>query len=386
MRAHNEKKIFTLFLAILISLFMGVKSSRSFALRTLSRGDTIKNYEVPILEGNTQTMEKLCGEKGLLLVFWTTWSERSLQLITYANQELAKEYGEKGINIVGINVESQSITSGEMKTITETVERLNVSIPLGIDRDLVMYDEIGVISTPTTVLVSKELKIEGAYPGFPTAAREELKSMLNAFLGIEEKKPTEEVRYLMAKKPKNNALLFYNLGKNLYKRYVSMKDELTRVPRNAVDKLDDSIERDPDFYSPYLLKAIIFHKAKEEEKKKETLKSIEERAFSEPVEVRDLAYMYFILGMLDRSGELIVKLKEMLPDEPTVPLLEALLALSQDKKEEASAQFKEIMEKGGLPFDLAEFIDPETGGAGSAEGADMAVRLIPEKVLNISKK
>ncbi len=264
MSAKTEKKIFILFLAISISLFMGARSSRSFALRTLASGDTIKNYEVPILGGTTQTIEGLCGEKGLLLVFWTTWSERSLHLITYADQELAKEYGEKGVNIVGINVESQSITSEEMKTITETVEKLNVSIPLGIDRDLVMYGEIGVISTPTTVLVSKELKIEGAYPGFPTAAREELKGMLNAFLGIEEKKPTEEARYLMAKKPKNNALLYYNLGKNLYKRYVSMKDELTRVPKNAIDKLDDSLERDPDFYSPYLLKAIIYHKAKEE--------------------------------------------------------------------------------------------------------------------------
>lgn len=386
LRQLTDRRLIVLF-AIL--LFTWGTPSNTRALRTLVTGDTIKDYEVTLLPGgNTKRLSELCGSRGLLLIFWATWSDRSLGLLTFAETDLKEKYGEAGVQIVGINVEGQAISDEDRGKIDEARKKLSLSIPLGINHGLVMFDEIGVITTPTTILVDEKLVMKGSYPGFPTIARNEIPEMLNNFLDIVEDKPPLRVQYLLDHKPKNNALLSYNYGKTIYKRYLSLKGDLKHVPEDSLKQLNRANEKDPDFYAPYLLKAVIFHKVREEAKKQEILGQIEGKHFQEPLEKIDLAYMFYLIDMKERAGEILGQLKEEAPEEKEVMLLEALLLFSDGKDEEAGPLIRELIEREevhkDLSFSISEFVNPETGTINGDTGH--TTRLLAEKVLNISKK
>ncbi len=356
----------------------------AFALRTLNKGDQVKDYELTLLDGSKKKLSELMGEKGILVVFWATWSDRSRDLLSFMKDRLVSDFKEKGIEFLAINVEHQDISGETLEQIKSFYQSLNMPFPTAIDEGLVLFDEFGVVANPTTVLISKDFKVVDAFPGFPSVAKDEIPGMLRSFLGIKEEKKPEEVQYLIAKKPKNHALLYYNLGKTLFKRYVSLKDELKRVPKRVIAKLDEASKRDPSFYGPYMLKAIIYHKAGEEEARDEVLKKIDEMNFTEHVERRDLAYMFFLLGMFDRSEELLDGLKKEIPGEPTLHLLDAMLAEVKGD-ENAGKLFLSLLEE-KLPFDISSHVDPESGKIVPEEQKDKILRYFAEKVLGISKK
>lgn len=373
-------------LAIIVSQ---VPKGTSFALRTLKKGDSVKDYELKMLEGDgPRTISELTGENGLIIIFWATWSDRSQDLLKFAETNLKKQYAGKGINFVAINVEGETVSGGDIQEITRVVREIGVSFPVAIDEGLIVFDEVGVITNPTTVLVAKNLNLEGTFPGFPSIARDEIPKMVNDYLGIEEEKPSMRVQYLLDHKPKNKALLRYNLGRNIYKRFMSLKGELKRVPDGAIKQLDTANERDPDFYAPYLLKAIIYHKTQKEEKKKMILELIQEKEFREHVERIDLAYMYLLIGMSEKAGEILTGLETEIPDEPEVKLLNAVFLLSGNREEEARAILGELLQgekvKKLFSFDIDEFFHDETGEM--REDVLKTPFLIAEKVLKISKK
>lgn len=378
-----------LHLAILVSFLFSLNPGSAEALRTLQKGAKIDDYEVTILsDGTLKKLSDLSGDKGLLVIFWATWSDRSKSLLSFADSTLLPQYREKGINLVGINVESLELSQEENESIEETVGKLALSFPLAIDHGLVMFDEIGVITNPTTLLLNKDLILVRSYPGFPSIARHEMPEMLNDFLGIKEEQPPIRDLYLLSHKPKNKALLRYNLGRNLYKRYLPLNGELAHVPKGVITQLDISSERDPDFYRPYLLKAIIYHKVQDEEEKNALLTQIEEKKFQEHVERIDLAHMYLLIGRIDLAEEQLTILKAEIPDEPEVILLEALVAVSTTGQDDASPIFLRLIarEKARkmLSFPIEEFVEPDTGMIKGEAGKTS--RLLSEKALNISKK
>lgn len=372
-----------------VIIFSQALNGASFALRTLKIGDSVKDYELKPLKGDIpQTISEFTGENGLIIIFWATWSERSQNLLKFAETTLKQQYADKGINFIGINIEGEAVSDGDMANISSAVKEIGISFPIAIDQGLIIFDEIGVITNPTTVLVSKSLILEGTFPGFPSIARDEIPKMVNDYLGIEEEKPPIRVQYLLDHKPKNKALLRYNLGRNIYKRYLSLKGELKRVPAGAVKQLNTASERDPDFYAPYLLKTVIYHKTQEEEKKKVTLDQIQEKEFEEHLERIDLAYMYILIGMNDKAEVILSGLTAEIPDEPEVKLLKAVILLSGNREEDARAILAELVaqekSKKVFSFDLTDFVHEDTGEI--REDPQKAPFLIAEKVLNISKK
>lgn len=388
MKRNDSWKII-FFIVIVATLLCHFPVAETSALRTSAKGDPVNDYELKLIGEDTPKMlSELTGEKGILIIFWATWSDRSKSLLAFAEKTLKNQYAKLGITVLGVNVEGETLTEAELGKINVVIEEIGLSFPIAIDRGLVIFDEIGVITNPTTVLVGKDLIIEGAFPGFPSIAKDEIPAMINAYLGIEEEKPPLRVRYLLDHKPKNKALLRYNLGKNLYKRYLSIKGELARVPPGVIKQLDTAIERDPDFYAPYLLKAIIYQKTGDEEKRNAILSLIEEKTFKEQIERVDLAYMYLIVGKGDRAEELLTSLEEEIPGDPEVKLLEATLLLSGDREGDGRGILEELVmvekRRKTLHFDITSFIDEETEKL-SEDPKSTSISLA-EKALNISKR
>ncbi len=377
------------FLTTILAIFLiqALKQEAS-ALRTLKKGDTIRDFELSLATGEGPVkISELAGKSGLVMIFWATWSDRSRSLLKFAETQLKQQFAEKGITIVGVNIEGESVSDANLAKIRGLVEELGLSFPVAIDEGLVVFDEIGVITNPTTVLVGEGMKLEGVYPGFPSIARDEIPRMVNSYLGIEEKKAPIRVRYLLDHQPKNKALLRYNLGRNLYKRYLSLKGELKNVPAGAVKQLDEATGRDPDFYGPYVLKAIIYHKTGEDEEKQAVLEQIEEKGFKEHVERIDIAYMYLLIGMSDKAKAILTELHAEIPDEREVKLLDAAVLLSENREEDARPVLGDLAaqekENKVFPFDITEFAPDESKEA--ARDAHQDSLIIAEKILNISK-
>ncbi|RMG59049.1 MAG: hypothetical protein D6713_06375 [Deltaproteobacteria bacterium] len=376
-------KAFVLLLLFVFSVTAPRLRGEAFALRTLSKGDRVRDYDLTMLDGSVKKLSSFSGEKGLLVFFWASWAFRSKDLLEYG-KTLHEKYAPKGVGVVAVNVEHQEVTAEALESVRNYYEALSLPFPTAVDSGLVMFDEFGVVATPTTVLLSKDLTVVDAFPGFPSVAREKIEKMVMDFLGIEEEKKPEKVQYLLAKKPKNRALLYYNLGRTLYRRYVSQKDELKRVPKRVIEKLDEAQKRDPDFYGPYMLKAIIYHKAKVFDERDRVLAQIEEKKFSEHVERRDLAFMYYLMGMTEKARELAGGLLKEIPDEPTVILLDALLARAEGK-EGWQERVKESLEK-GLSIPVEGKVDPETGTLLPQGEEERTATYLAEKVLGIAKR
>ncbi len=378
------------FLITILAIFLSqALNQEAFALRTLKKGDLVKDFELPLVTGEGPVkLSELAGKSGLVMIFWATWSERSKSLLKFAETELKQQFADKGITFVGVNVEGESVSDADLAKIRGLVEELGISFPVAVDEGLVVFDEIGVITNPTTVLVGESLKMEGIYPGFPSIARDEIPKMVNSYLGIAEERAPIRVQYLLDHQPKNKALLRYNLGRNLYKRYLSLKGELKNVPAGAVKQLDEAMGRDPDFYAPYILKAIIYHKTGEDEEKQTILKQIEEKDFKEHVERIDIAYMYILIGMSDKAKAILTGLHAEIPGEQEVKLLDAAVLLSENRGEDARPVLADLAaqekENQVFPFDITEFERDESKEI--KRDAHQDSFFIAEKMLNISKK
>ena len=147
----------------------------------------------------------------------------------------------------------------------------------------------------------------------------------------------EKAQYLLDHKPKNHALQYYNLGKRLFLSARSPSGELRGgVPDSAIDRLNEAIRRDPDFFRPYLLKAIIYHAAKEHALRDSALDNIRKREFQEPYEHRVLALGYLDMGMDNNASDHLKALFALSPGDPAGLFGQAVL--SQRRKDAAGAK------------------------------------------------
>jgi tetratricopeptide (TPR) repeat protein len=263
-----------------------------------------------------------------------------------------------------------------------------LTIPVLHDKGLVGYNAIGIISTPTTLVLDNSLAVKDAYPGFPSVARDDIPERIDAFLGIARPMRPNGVQYLLDHKPKNYALQYYNLGKRIFVGALSPSGELRGgVPQDAIDRLNEAIRRDPEYFRPYLLKAIIYHAAKEHALRDSALDNIRKREFQEPYEHRVLALGYLVMGMDNNASDHLKLLFSLAPDDPAG--LFGQVVLSGRRKDAAAAKkaatvlLKNPNSREALGEDPAALFTAE--GA-VKPGAERAVRDTLERLLDIEKK
>jgi peroxiredoxin len=359
----------------------------AFALRGLEVGGTVPDIELSGVTGEGGKLSSFAGPRGLVVVYWATWSSRSPAILQFAEKEL-RRYEKLGLNVIAVNADHEVMKAEDFAAVREKVKELGLTLPVLHDKGLVGYDAIGVISTPTTLILDNALVVKDAYPGFPSVARDDIPERIEAFLGIAREKPAESVQPLLAHKPKNNALLYYNLGKRLFLAARSPSGELRGgVPQSAIDRLDDAIGRDPDFFRPFLLKAIVYHAAGSHALRDSALDNIRKREFGEPYEHRVLALGYLAMGMDDNASDHLKLLFSLAPDDPAGLFGQTLLSTRRKDaaaaKKSAEALFANPKSKEVLGEDPAALF---TTDGGMKTGVERAVRNTLERLLDIEKK
>lgn len=135
------------------------------------------------LEGVPRSLKDLMGARGLVLVFWAGWSDRSVDEIKRFDAD-AKEITTHGVGLVAVNVEHQDATNAALGPVREKVASLGVSIPVLVDAGLELFKAYGVISVPTTALVDAEGRLVLMEAGYSTTQRERLLDEIHKLAGI----------------------------------------------------------------------------------------------------------------------------------------------------------------------------------------------------------
>ncbi len=232
-----------LFVALMLAcFFLFSVSGAAAAFKNIKVGDQALPVELEDLEGALHSLADYREDEAVLLFFWATWSDRALKEM----EDLARlegEYAGKGLRILAINVENQTMDTQDMGKIEQALEGRGSSFPVLIDRGLKTYNEWGVIATPTTALVDGSGTVVFDLSSYPTSGYGDIEVAVQKALGLYVEKAADEEKEA-GYQPTRQAMLHFGLGKrHLSKGFVSKA-----IPELEKASVADSHYPDPPIY------------------------------------------------------------------------------------------------------------------------------------------
>lgn len=135
------------------------------------------------LGGARRPLTQLAGPRGIALLFWAPWSERSVEQLRRLDT-LAADMARHGVAIVAISVDRHTSTESDLEAVRALVTRFGVRVPVLIDRGLELFDAYGVITVPSTALVDGHGRLAYFLYGYALEQRAELFDALDRLAGI----------------------------------------------------------------------------------------------------------------------------------------------------------------------------------------------------------
>ena len=304
------RRIFRRSLIVLpLIVFMTISvSGAAAAFKNIKVGDQALPVKLEDLEGQEHSLAKYRESKAILLFFWATWSQRSLTELADLKKFNA-EYGEKGLQILAVNVENQAMDEEDLKQIRKVLEENEIDYPILIDKGLTTYNEWGVIATPTTAIVGSDGVVTFDLSSYPSSAYLDMEQGIQKALGLYVEKEAEasvEPSYM----PNRTALLHVGMGK----RHVE-KGFMTK----ALPELEKAAVADSGWAEPHLY----------------------------------MGFVHFRMGDGEKAGPSLEKAAQLDPQRLETTWLRAYLLVSEEKVDDAIALLQ-----GGEPV--------ETPGEGPA--------------------
>jgi len=221
-----------------LGLFLLVPAGAT--LQGLQVGAEAPDFRLPTVTGETQTFAGLKGEKLTLVVFWSTWSQKSKQALLDL-QQLYGKYRGRGLSVIAINADGQTVSAKDMAAIRTMVAELKIEFPVLVDRQLETFHNFGVIALPSFLLLDGERGIKFELSGYPLVGSQEMKNLVASELEGEEAVVTSPIQ---GHQPTKSALRYYNMGKNTLKS--------RRMADMAEGWFRKAIAEDPKFVLPHL--------------------------------------------------------------------------------------------------------------------------------------
>ncbi len=228
---------------VLSMLLPGLPTASAAAFKRVHPGEPAPVFSLPDLEGQPVSLEAFRENPATLVVFWAIWSPRSVPLLKEA-QKLLEEFGDKGFRVVTVNAD-EGATAERVRSFTE---ENGIRLPVLLDPSLEQYNAWGVIATPASALLGRDLKVLYTLSGHPTSTYLDLREQIMNALGLQEEvaraaEPRRK-RYKAAKR----VTLQYGLARTLFRR-----GQFTK----ALRKLRKVLKQDPDFPDAHALKGVI---------------------------------------------------------------------------------------------------------------------------------
>lgn len=208
--------------------------------RGIEVGQKIEPRQVRTLEREKVTLP---AEEGLtVLLFWSTWSPRSSSAIAIW-QDYADRYKDHNITVYSVNADNQRMEAADIQKVRDYAAENKVTLPVIPDVGLELFNEIGIIVLPTTLILTPDGTLDYKYAGLPSSARLDLKEDLEAKLGLAPEGGAEQDpnRGKLAYQPRNNALLFFGMGKRYHEK---------GYPEKAKAKYIEALQKDTEYADP----------------------------------------------------------------------------------------------------------------------------------------
>lgn len=225
----------------LVGVFTFSVSGAAAAFRNIKVGDPALPFNLKDLDGREHSLNTYSEAESVLIFFWATWSQRSLTELADLSK-FQDRYGEKGLQILAINVENQELDDGEISNIRSIIQENDIKFPVLIDRGLKTYNEWGVIATPTTALVSSDGVITFDLSSYPTSGYVDMDTAIRKTLGIYTEN-VQEAEAAVSYEPTREALLHFGLGKRHAEKGFMTK---------ALPELEKAAEADSGWAQPQM--------------------------------------------------------------------------------------------------------------------------------------
>ncbi len=237
MRLRMGEKSIRVLNSIIYILIIGLSfACTADAQALLQTGTKAPDFSLKDVDGKAHSLSMYSQKKALVIVFWSTWSAKSPTALKRFD-EFYKKYKDKGIQVIGINTENQTISAEDIKNVNSMVKNLDISFPILFDQGLSTFQSYNTIALPSTVVVS-DGKITHELAGLPLTATENLFDDLMVLAGEPPRKKMEP-----SYRPRHDAVADTNLGKGFVKK---------KLYSMAYPFFKKAIEKDPKYMLPYV--------------------------------------------------------------------------------------------------------------------------------------
>ncbi len=247
-RFSSIKNRFISFFVILVIAVLFVPSVTA-AFRYLHEGMKLPSFDSKdIITGESVSSEKILHDNNMLIVvFWSTWSQRSIDELNTLKQ-ISLMYPDDNFKIIAVNVESQKISPKLKEKIINFTQELDLPFPVIIDNNLEIFYQFGVIAVPSTAISDTTGIMRFDPAGFSLTTKDLIIDSIDVLLG---KKDISDTTLILKKGyiPNLKASRYFNLALNL---------RIRKVYERALANIEISIENDSLFPVPYSLKGEIY--------------------------------------------------------------------------------------------------------------------------------
>jgi Tfp pilus assembly protein PilF/peroxiredoxin len=296
-RMSKPEGIFELFRIHLIVLcvaafllFTGIRSASAL----LQVGTAAPDFSLKDIDGKDTSLSGFLHKKATVIVFWSTWSRKSAPALKRF-EEYYSQYRDRDIQLIGVNVDKQSISVEDLDVIKKAVHELGITFPVLIDRGLETFHKYNVIAVPSTVVIV-EGKISYELPALPLVGTEELFDYLLVLAGEEVQKEVK-AQYV----PNSRAVANTNLARQLVEKKMYMM---------ASRLFSKAIETDPKYMLPYLELARL---SMSEGRHQEAVEALRKALLEEPgnvIVMSELGYLLARMGKTEESLQVLEKAVE----------------------------------------------------------------------------
>jgi hypothetical protein len=255
------------------------------------------------------------------VIFWATWSPRSAEVIRDL-EALRAKIGPEKIQILTVNCEHPSISSADREAIGSAAKQLGLTGPVLVDDGLIVFNDYGAMALPSTLVVGADGKVGYILAGYPTTLRDELSDAVRKAAGV----PTEaEQRPVQEYVPKNHALMYYNLGRQLAGKGQDEKAEA---------QLKLSVEKDPDFKKSRVELGLLYKRTGRNDLALAEFERAKQIDPKDPEALYQVAVVSLRAARFPESQALFANLSAEFPEREELALGAALAAKYQGKEEE----------------------------------------------------
>jgi Tfp pilus assembly protein PilF/peroxiredoxin len=307
--------------AAALALLWCARPSVSAAFKNVQVSQTPPAFALKDLSGKEWKSAEIYAKGATAVIFWATWSPRSAEVIRDL-EALRAKIGPEKVSVVTVNCEHPTISAADRDAIAATAKQLGLTGPVLVDDGLVAFNDYGAMALPSTLVIGADGKVGYILAGYPTTLREELADAVRKAAGL----PTEaEQRPVQEYVPKNHALMYYNMGRQLAGKGQDEKAEA---------QFKTAVEKDPDFKKSRVELGLLYKRTGRNDLALAEFERAKQIDPKDPEALYQVAVVSLKAGKFPESQALFTELSAEFPEREELALGAAIAAKYQGKVDE----------------------------------------------------